>query len=89
MSDCSQHKKELFGETDMKKVAEIIGDMHYEALAELIARIGLKLYKDGLKDRLNQRELLGYSLTDASDKMIEAANFIEKAWKISKPYMQS
>lgn len=47
MSDCSQHPKSLFGETDMKKVAEAIGDLHYKKLYALLKYLEVKLFIDG------------------------------------------
>ena len=88
MSDCSKHKKEVAGITDMKVLAEMIGDLHYETLEELLGRLGTKLYLDGLNDRSHGRQLLGYALTDASDAMYKSAKHIAEAWHISKPFMQ-
>ena len=89
MSDCSNHKKEVAGITDMKVLAEMIGDLHYESLAELMGRLATKMYKDGLMDRVNGREYLGYKLDDASNYLSNAARSIQKAWEISKPFMNS
>jgi len=36
LPDCSQHKKEVAGILDMKVLAEMIGDLHYETLAEFL-----------------------------------------------------
>lgn len=85
--DCKGHSKQLFGITDMRVVAEAIGDLHYETLAELIGRLSIKLYLDGLKDRGGHRELLGYALDDASNSMKDAAMKITRAWEICKPFM--
>lgn len=85
--DCSKHKKDLFGETDMKKVAERIGDLHYETLTDLLSKLSVKLYKDGLKDRNSSKEILGCVLADASNDVAAAASHIGKAWTISKPFM--
>ncbi len=87
MSDCANHKKDVHGVTDMKLLAEAVGDLHYQTLAEFIGRLGTKLYKDGLKVRMNNREKLGYALTDASDELMKAGLRISEAWKISKPFM--
>lgn len=87
MDNCSEHKKDLFGETDMKKVAEAIGDLHYETLAELLRNLSIKLYKDGLKDRENNKEKLGYALSNASNDVAASASHITRAYKISKPFM--
>lgn len=87
--DCSGHKKDLFGETDMKVVAEAIGDLHYETLSELLGHLGAKIFSDGLKDESEGRKWLGYEL-QKSGRSIGAAKFhLSKAWIISKPFMQS
>lgn len=88
MSDCLNHKKELFGQTDMKIVAEAIGDLHYETLQELLGRLATKLYTDGLQDRMNGREKLGRNLNDAADEISFAAYYVKEAWQISKPFMK-
>lgn len=82
-----EHKKDIVGISDMKVLAQMIGDLHYETLEELLYRLATKLYLDGLKDRSNDRHKLGYALTDASDHMSKSASFIATAWKISKPFM--
>jgi hypothetical protein len=89
MKDCSNHKKEVAGITDMKILAEMVGDLHYEALQEFVGRLGIKLYRDCISDRAAGRTELGYALLDASEKLTEAGYFISKAWKISKPFMDT
>lgn len=87
MSDCSNHKKELFGIGDMRVVAERISELHYEALAELMAHLGTKLYNDGQEDWEAGRKKLGHNLVSASSSIQGAHFFIDKAWQISKPFM--
>jgi len=87
MSDCSKHKKEVAGITDMKELAEMIGGLHYESLQNLLGYLSNNLYMDGLKDRGRKREKLGYALSDASDDLHKAAIHIQEAWQISKPFM--
>lgn len=89
MSDCSQHKKEVAGIGDMKKLAEMIGDLHYEALSKLLSELQTKLYNDGIKDLRIGRRKLGHSLHRASKWIYEASNDIESAWNICKPFMNS
>jgi hypothetical protein len=88
-NDCSKHKKDLFGETDMKKVAEAIGDLHYETLAVLLDQLSSKLYLDAAKDRADGRKMIAASLEYAASPIHEAHIFIEHAWQISKPFMES
>ena len=88
MGDCSQHKKDIAGISDMKVLAEMIGDLHYEPFAELLKHLELKLWKDGQKDINNGREKIGNILLDASWCIDEASQFIESAWQISRPFME-
>lgn len=55
MSNCSQHKKEVAGISDMKVLAEMQGDLHYETMAQLFKELGDKLASDGLKDKYSHR----------------------------------
>lgn len=87
MSDCSKHKKEVAGISDMKELAEMICDLHYETLAELFGLLSAKLYVDGLKDFQNGREKLGTTLIDAAVEVSYATKLIFQAWQISKPFM--
>ena len=48
--NCSQHKKEVAGISDMKQLAEMIGDLHYETLAEFLNALAEKLHNDYVKD---------------------------------------
>jgi hypothetical protein len=86
---CSQHKKSVAGISDMKQLAEMIGDLHYESLAELLFRLNEKLLNDGGMDCMAGRTELGITLFTAADKVMEARIFISKAWGISKPFMES
>jgi hypothetical protein len=87
MSDCSKHKREIAGITDMKILGEMIGDLHYEALAELFHHLEDKLWKDGNKDFDAGRTKLGDNLIDASFGVQQAHYHIDRAWEISKPFM--
>lgn len=88
MDDCSKHKKDLFGETDMKKVAEAIGDLHYESLSKFLWELQTKFHNDSINDIKGQRFKLGHLLHRASKLVYEASNEIERAWQISKYFMK-
>lgn len=85
---CENHKKEVSGISDMKVLAEMIGDLHYETLTKLLGMLGTKIYADGVADRIAGRTNLGYALHDASNQLLIAASFINNAWLISKPFME-
>lgn len=86
--DCKNHKKDVAGISDMKVLAEMIGDLHYETLADLFDKLQNKLLKDAANDRRHGR-------VNLSDKLDECASYIgcaswemTGAWKISKPFMK-
>ena len=88
MNDCSQHKKDLFGHSDMKEVAEAIGDLHYETLAELIDQLSKKISLDGLKDETHGRVELAANLFMVAGHLAKAHVFASWAYEISKPFMK-
>lgn len=88
MSDCSKHKKDLFGEADMKKAARVIADMHYESLCELLLHLSQSLLEDSQKDGYDGKAQLSKSLDYAGDFIYDAHISLIDAWKISKPFME-
>jgi hypothetical protein len=88
-SDCSKHKKDIAGIHDMKVLAAMIGDLHYESLSELLKELCEKLYEDGAKDRKSDRVKLGFTLQNASLHISRAQMAIHEAYLISKPFMSS
>lgn len=66
---------------NLKELAEDIGNLHYESLAEFLLHLSWKLNTDADKDYNAGRVKLSHKLGDAS-------NSINKAWKISEPYMK-
>lgn len=86
---CKNHKKQLFGIGDMRAVADAIGDLHYETLAELMKHLHLKVWKDAQKDLEAGRTKLGNALLDASFCIDQTHDFINTAWEVSKPFMES
>ena len=85
---CQKHKKdvELFDGT-LEELAESIGDLHYESLGKFLGLLSDKLYKDSCKDDTAGRKKLARSLFSASDYINDSRAYINRAWKISKPYM--
>lgn len=87
--NCKNHKKEIAGISDMRELATMIGDLHYETLRDFLVRLEVKLLIDSKKDALSKRVKLSDALLVASGKIAEAANYINKAWQISKPFMEN
>lgn len=89
MSNCSNHKKEVAGISDMEKLAADIGELHYETLAILLQNLSRKLRDDAYNDELGGRHQLAASLRSASAYVLYAYQDIHRAWQISKPFMES
>lgn len=87
--DCSQHPRDLFGHTDMKEVAEAIGDLHYETLTEFLFQLSNKFRVDAEKDNNAGRNKLAQSLHKAKAFIANACYEIITAANISKPFMDN
>lgn len=86
-NNCSQHKKEVAGISDMKVLAEMIGDLHYQTLHKLFTLLWLKFDLDAKNDLKNGKIKLGCKLMDVRLKVFSAAEEIKELWQISKPFM--
>ena len=73
----------------MHELAEEIGDLKYDALAEFLQLLSSKIEKDGDKDKSRNRTKLAASLYLCSAKLNEAKIAIDRAWEISEPFMKS
>lgn len=88
MSNCSNHKKELFGQADMKHLAEDIGNLHYESLTQLLYWLSKKIDEDSVKDYQGGREKLAAALQYTGMSIFESSLRMEKVWNICKPNME-
>lgn len=88
MSICLKHKKEVAGISDMKVLAEMIGDLHYGTLTELLSNLEQKITKDGKGHVLAGRIDLGLCLTNLAVEIWSASKYAEGACEISKPFMK-
>ena len=87
MSNCSNHRKDVHGETDMKHLAEEIGNLHYETLSILLIYLNKKLVEDSKKDNAAGRKVISRALNKAANDIKSAQIHISRAWEISKPFM--
>lgn len=69
-------------------MAESLGNLKYDELAEFLKLLAEKIDQDGQKDASRGRTQLGQSLHDAAKNLDQAAEDIEKAWIICKAYMK-
>ena len=88
ISDCSKHPKDIAGITDMKVLAEMIGDLHYESLVDLFDFLRHKFNRDAVKDAEGGRYDLATSLHTAGMICSELFGELENTWEISKPFMK-
>lgn len=87
MSDCSNHKKEVAGVSDMKVLAEMIGDLHYDTLMNLLFELSNKIDSDAVKDHVNGREKLAAGLLCLGASIFESSLRCQEVWQMSKPFM--
>jgi len=84
----SKHKKNVGEYTDMKKLAEDIGDLHYETLEDFMGHLAVKFNKDASADSKRGRKELSIALRRAGHHVSTAWMNIRDAWSISKPFMK-
>ncbi len=68
-------------------LAEILGDLKYDQLAEFLDHLSTKIRTDAEKDRQRGRSHLALSLYRAANHIKQSAGAIDKAWDICEPYM--
>lgn len=89
MSDCSKHKKEVEGYNgSIKDLARDVADLHYESLSEFLLELGFCLNEDARADEGRGRPKLASNLKEGAQHITRGHLNIEKAWEISKPYME-
>lgn len=69
------------------ELAQDLGDLRYDALAEFLRHLSLKLSADGKADDQRGRPRLSAALQGAAANLGAAAENIEQAWAISAPHM--
>jgi hypothetical protein len=72
---------------DHQQLAEELGDLYYDSLAELLCKLGEKLERDAGADHRRGRMKLTAELAAAADHLYAAAERIAAAWLICKPYV--
>jgi hypothetical protein len=72
---------------DLAALAEEIGNLKYDALAEFLRLLSAKIDGDAAKDQARGRVHLAAALRSAAGRIGSAEVPVEKAWKISRPFM--
>jgi hypothetical protein len=82
--------QEMFGEEiTPEDLADRLGDLRYDALADYLAALAEKLQRDSRSDGGRGRGKLATYLLGASVSLSRAVESIEDAWDICEPYMVS
>ena len=84
-----QHKAEIKYPGGAEQLAEDLGNLRYDTLSAFLELLSIKLTKDSEKDASRDREQLAMALRTAAQAVHGASGWIDIAWKISKPYMES
>ena len=71
----------------MNELAEDIGNLRYDALADFLNLLAAKIEHDGDKDRARKRLKLANELHSSADSLRTSATAIDRAWVICKPFM--
>lgn len=72
---------------DLSSLAEEVGDLYYDSLADFLLLLSDKLDKDAKADSARQRYKLSSHLKDVSINMKKSAIDIQKAWGICEPHV--
>jgi len=81
------HKTEI-EHYSLSDLAEKLGNLRYDTLAEFLFLLSEKIKKDGEKDETRGRDQLGKLLFYASHRINLSSNEIQTAWKICEPFIK-
>ena len=71
----------------LAELAEDVGNLRYDALAEFLQILSAKVAQDGIKDAGHGRAQLASALQGGAAELTASADQIQKAWRIAKPFM--
>ncbi len=72
-----------------EQLAEDIGNLYYDALAEFLRLFSDKLARDAIADHGRGRPKLANELEAGAQHLAAASQHIESAWRICKPYVST
>jgi len=71
-----------------EQLAERIGDLYYDALAEFLDLLANKIAVDSEADIGCGRPKLAAELAGCAEHLSQAARHIDEAWRICKPHVR-
>lgn len=81
-----KHPEKLEG-IDLKDLAQQLGSLRYDSLAQFLDHLSDELYRQYQGDMARDRPRLANHLFDAVENIEAAKRSIETAWKVCLPYM--
>jgi hypothetical protein len=72
----------------LTELAEDLGNLQYDVLAEVLGLLAAKIEQDATKDSERGRVKLAASLKRCADNLNNAEDAITQAWAICQPYMK-
>ncbi len=82
------HEREIpHYEGDIQGLAQAVGRLTYDRLADFLLALSDELNEQGEADQARGRPKLSKTLLEAGTKMEGAESDIREAWRISKPHM--
>jgi hypothetical protein len=72
----------------LTKLAEDLGNLQYDVLAEFLGLLAVKIEQDAKKDNERGRVQLAASLKRCADDLKNAEDGITQAWTICQPYIK-
>ncbi len=83
-----KHTHQIKGYTGPhQQLAEDIGDLYYDALADFLRLMADKMERDAQADAGRQRHKLATELAACAQHLQQAAEHIDVAWKICAPHV--
>ena len=83
-----RHKKWITNyEDDFEKLADEIGDLRYDSLANFLVLLSKKIGNDAVNDKKRSRIKLSNALELCSNNLEKGSVNIQNAWNICKPFM--
>lgn len=86
-SEGSEHKTFVEGYTDLSELADVVGNLRYDALKYFLACLRTKLAKDAFADERRGREKIAKAIMAAGKNINIAESYVGDAWEIAEPYM--
>lgn len=83
----TKHTTKIDGR-DVSEIAEIIGDLRYDALRDFFHHLSVELEKDSESDLSRGRKKLAAKLENLSYTMREVSSDVDSVWNLCRPYME-